>query len=152
MLLEVIGNNLFVREKNFIVKISREIEMSEEDFSKLSDKYGTNSYCPPGEFYIFYRLRKDGDRLELCQKKPKELFTWNHKQGVLYSPKGTKRTNIQIHLGTKSKGCILIKDKSKFFKLLQIVADALNKGEEVKIKVDDYLKQSIFFKNSSSSI
>ena len=130
LLLEVKENYLEIKELNFKVKISRKLEKPLKILKTETDFYGKNNFCPPGKFYIFYRLRKEGDRLELSQTKPKEVFSWNHKQGVLFSPKGIKRTNIQIHLGTKSKGCILIdpkKNKEKYFELLKIVANALNK-------------------------
>ncbi len=142
MIIEIKGDKLIVKEKSFSVKVSRKVLKSKKELEKEGDLYGKEGPCPPGEYYVFYRLRAGIDRLELTQEKPKELFTWNHKQGVLFSPKGTKRTNIQIHLGIKSKGCILIsyKRKKEYFKLLKMVADALNKGETVKVIVDDYWK------------
>ena len=141
MILEVNWDNLIIND-DFIVPISRKIKKTKKKLIIENDLYGVEGPCPPGIYYIFYRLRESGDRLELCQEKPKELFTFNHEQGILFSEKGTKRTNIQIHLGTKSKGCILISKKHKdlYWKLLKLVSEKLNKKEIIKIKVDDYWK------------
>ena len=51
--------------------------------------------------------------------------------------KSPNRTNIQIHGGNKSKGCFVISDYKKLYK---IVLDLLKKGIIVKVKVDDYWK------------
>ena len=142
MLIKVNGNELSVKEHNLVMPISRKIKKSKKLLESEGDLYGVEGPCPPGEYYIFYRLRVGGDRLEFSSNKPKELITFDHTQGILFSPKGSRRTNIQIHLGTKSKGCILIEKKNQkmYWDLLKLVSEKLNKKELVKIKVDEYWK------------
>ena len=106
--------------------------------------------CPPGDYYLFFRYRlengKKRDRLEFCQSKPDKLIINEDdkkndeilkKQGYLKFKNSPDRTNIQIHGGNKSRGCIIIKNSKAFY---TIVKRFLEDGYLVKMQVDDYWK------------
>lgn len=106
--------------------------------------------CPPGDYYLFHRHRtkngKNRDRLEFCQTKPNKLIIDENdkknteilrEQGCLKFKNSDNRTNIQIHGGNSSKGCIVIKNSKAFY---EIVKSFLKDGYLIKVKVDDYWK------------
>lgn len=144
IIIKVKRNSLKVYEKDkniFETPVVRKTQRSYKELKKKGDIYGKQGPCPPGEFYVFYRAREKGDRLELCETKPKSLITSDHKQGVIITKAGTERTNIQIHSGKISKGCILIRNISKFKELREIIKRYLENGILVKIIIDDYWKE-----------
>jgi len=139
------GEKLKIKDRVFKIKTRKE-----NLIIKKSLYWRNGGPCPPGEYYLFYRYRKENgkirDRLELCQDKPKKVIVNEDskgninilkKQGLLKFKKSANRTNIQIHGGSKSKGCFVISDYKKLYK---IVLDLLKKGTIVKVKVDDYWK------------
>ena len=139
------GEKLKIKDRVFKIKTRK------EGLIKKKDPYWKDGGpCPPGLYYLFYRYRKEKgkirDRLELCQDKPKKVIVNEDekgnigilkKQGLFKFKKSPNRTNIQIHGGNKSKGCFVISDYKKLYK---IVLDLLKKGIIVKVKVDDYWK------------
>lgn len=145
--IKIEGEELKIENKVFKIKARKQILTK----IKKKDLYWENGGpCPPGEYYLFYRYRKENgrtrDRLELCQIKPKRVIVDEDnkdnidilkEQGLLKFEKSADRTNIQIHGGSKSKGCFVISDYKKLYK---IVLDFFEKGIVVKIKVDDYWK------------
>lgn len=130
----------------FRTGIKRKTKKTYNELLKERDLYGVDGPCPPTDekdFYVFYRKRKsktgrNEDRLELSQEKPKKLITESSSQGRVKSRKGKVRENIQIHFGRVSKGCILIKSKVEFNKLLNLIKGYLEEGVHVRIKIDDY--------------
>lgn len=135
---------VYEKDKNnkniFKSNVVRKTKRSYEELKKKGDVYGKQGPCPPGTFYVFYRKREKGDRLELCEKIPRSFITPNHKQGIINTKEGTERTNIQIHSGKIGRGCILIKDMSKFKELREIIKKYLENEILVKIVLDDYWK------------
>jgi len=143
--IKIEGEKLKIKDRVFKIKTRK------EDLIKKEDPYWKNGGpCPPGEYYLFYRYREENgkirDRLELCQDKPKKVIVDEDskgninilkKQALLKFKKSANRTNIQIHGGSKSKGCFVI---SNYKELYKIVLDFLKKEIIVKIKVDDYWK------------
>ena len=117
----------------------------------LQDPYWENGGpCPPGNYYLFHRYRSENgkirERLEFCQTRPRKLIINEDdeggveilkKQGYLKFENSADRTNIQIHGGSKSKGCIVIKNPKAFY---EIVKEFLKEGHLIKIEVDDYWK------------
>jgi hypothetical protein len=138
--------------KTFETEISRETIKSRnykgyKSLKEAGDLYGEDGPCPRGTFYVFYRIRSEGNRLELRKKKPKvdrgeSISTCSNLWGVIPRPrrKGRKvnRKNVQIHCGTQSKGCILTKDCSASKLTKMIWEEFLEKGIHVKIKIDSY--------------
>lgn len=147
--IKIQGEKLKIEDRVFKIKTRKQTLTKRQ--TKKKDPYWENGGpCPPGEYYLFYRYREENgktrDRLELCQAKPQKVIVneddWGNvnilkKQGLLRFKKGADRTNIQIHGGSKSKGCFVI---SHYKELYKIVLDFFEKGIVVKIKVDDYWK------------
>ncbi|MBU2472721.1 DUF2778 domain-containing protein [Patescibacteria group bacterium] len=143
--IKIEGEKLKIEDRVFKIKTRK------QDLIKKKDPYWKNGGpCPPGEYYLFYRYREENgrirDRLELCQDKPKKVIVNEDnngninilkKQSFLKFKKSDNRINIQIHGGSKSKGCFVINNYKELYK---IVLDLFKKGIIVKIKVDDYWK------------
>ena len=143
--IKIEGEKLKIKDRVFKIKTRK------QDLIKKKDPYWKNGGpCPPGEYYLFYRYREENgrirDRLELCQDKPKKVIVNEDnngninilkKQSFLKFKKSDNRINIQIHGGSKSKGCFVINNYKELYK---IVLDLFKKGIIVKIKVDDYWK------------
>jgi len=122
-----------------------------EKLTNFKNPYWKGGPCPPGEYYLFHRQKNDkkGNRIELSQRKPKKLIQREHyvwginilnpfkKANVLRFKNSPNRTNIQIHGGRKSKGCLVIEKAKEFEKDILFL---FQRGINVKIKVDDYWK------------
>lgn len=157
------NKNIFVKIKGAELKIEyngekkvfeikhRKQNLAKSNSSYLQDLYWENGGpCPPGNYYLFCRYRlensKHRERLEFCQTKPKKsVINEDNKkdaeilkrQGHLKFKNSADRTNIQIHGGNQSRGCIVIKNSKAFYK---IVKRFLRDGYLVKVQVDDYWK------------
>ncbi len=142
-----------LKEKSvFKIKARKEkltLSRTRKSHPYFKDKYWKNGGpCPPGQYYLFYRFRKEKgklrERLELTRRKPEKMVVneddtndlpFLFRQSHLKFKQSVDRTNIQIHQGSESEGCFILSKQKKFY---QMVIPFLKVDLPAKVKVDDY--------------